>query len=329
MKPLKSLKPLPFVTPVVKALSCWPLALGAALGASAAAAQVLPGPTVQQVPAQPAAQGVQTAAPALGNVLSSTPILQPTTVARQSCTPAVAQVATPSSGAGAVMGAIAGGAVGSNIGSGAGAALATGIGVIAGAMMGDRIEGPGTRQVPGQNCTTQNVLEYRVQGYTVLYEYQGRQYTSQMQFDPGRVVALQFVTLNPSNPGEAALTVPVPAPAQVVPITGIVGSPQVTQVNPVVVPGTVVQPLTVAPQSVFIPAPTVVGPAFGFVDPWWPASSFSSSVFIGNGWGGPGWGGWGPGWGGHYRSGWGPGWGGGSRASISIGVSRGWGWRGW
>lgn len=288
--------------------------LSASLGAGWASAQVLPGPAVQQVPAQPPAQGVQAPAPALGNVLSSAPILQPTTVARQSCTPAVANVQTPSSGAGAIMGAIAGGAVGSNIGSGAGAALATGIGVIAGAMMGDRIEGPGTRQVPGQNCTTQNVLEYRVQGYTVVYEYQGRQYTSQMQFDPGRVVALQFVTLNPTNPGESALTVPVPAPAQVAPITGIVGSPQVVRVEPSVVTGAVV------PNTVFIPAPTVIAPVVGFGNPWWPATNFSSSIFIGSG-------GWGGGWGGFHGAGWGPGWG----SGVSIGISRGWGggWRGW
>lgn len=256
----------------------------------------------------------QSAPTFVGQVISSAPIIQPVTVARQTCVPGVATVPTPSSGAGAVMGAIAGGAIGSNIGSGAGAALATGVGVIAGAMMGDRVEGPSTRTVPTQNCTTQNVLEYRVQGFNVTYEFQGRQYSSQMQFDPGRTVALQMVTVTQPGTNEPAVSMPVPAPAQVAGINGVVNTPQ-----------QMAQPAMVAPGGV---APTVVyaAPQIIYADPWWP--SHSGTVFIGNGWGG--WGpGWGPGWGGHYRSGWGPGWGGGSRASISIGVSRGWGWRGW
>jgi uncharacterized protein YcfJ len=270
--------------------------------------------------AQATVQSVPTPAPvqAVGQVLSSTPIVQPVTVARQTCTPGVATVTTPPSGAGALMGAIAGGAIGSNIGSGAGQALAAGVGIIAGAMAGDRVEGQGTRNVPSQTCTTQNVLEYRVQGYTVVYDYQGRQYTSQMQFDPGRTVALQFVTINPVNPGEAASTVPVPAPAPVAqtapqwvpPATG--SAPLVGQVVPQPVPQTVVVPQVVTPQVVYAP-PTVV-----VADPWWPPVGYSSSVFIGSGWR--------SGWGGHYRGGWGPGyWG--PRSSVSIGISRGWwGW---
>jgi uncharacterized protein YcfJ len=298
------------------------------LASAAALAQGMP---PQAVPAQPVTPpGVALPAQAVGQVISSTPILQPVTVARQTCTPGTAAVQTPPSGAGAIMGAIAGGAVGSNIGSGAGAALATGIGVVAGAMMGDRIEGSGTRTVPTQSCTTQNVLEYRVQGYTVVYDYQGRQYTSQMQFDPGRTVALQFVTINPVNPGEAAATVPVPAPAQPAqpfpPVAQLAPPLGATQPSPqVITPGAaVVWPQTTVPQvvapQVVVTSPNVVyaPPTVVYTDPWWPPVGYSSSVFIGSGWRG----------GGYYRGGWGPGyWG--PRSSISIGVSRGWGWRGW
>jgi Glycine zipper 2TM domain len=97
-------------------------------------------------------------------------------------------------GAGAVMGAIAGGAMGNAIGDGNGRAAATAIGLFGGAILGNKIEGRGqshTRTV--QECSTQQVMENRVVAYNVVYEYAGRQYSTQMPQDPGRWVPVSVM----------------------------------------------------------------------------------------------------------------------------------------
>jgi hypothetical protein len=59
-----------------------------------------------------------------------------------------------------------------------------------GAIMGDRIEGPGQRLDPKPNqCSTQNVYENRLVGYNVVYEYAGKQYSVQLPQDPGNTIS--------------------------------------------------------------------------------------------------------------------------------------------
>jgi uncharacterized protein YcfJ len=142
-----------------------------------------------------------------GRVISSTPVVQQVVVPRQVCQDQMVTDPGQKSGAGAVIGGIAGGAMGNAIGNGSGRALATMIGLVGGAMMGDRIEGssePSTRIV--QQCGTQNVYENRTVAYNVVYEYAGRQYTTQMSQDPG-----SFVRLNVTPVGSLP---PPPPPVQ-------------------------------------------------------------------------------------------------------------------
>jgi uncharacterized protein YcfJ len=80
----------------------------------------------------------------VGRVISSTPVVQQVTVPRQTCGNEV--VPGQKSGAGALMGAIAGGAAGNAIGDGSGRAAATILGLFGGAILGDRIEGGGAPQ---------------------------------------------------------------------------------------------------------------------------------------------------------------------------------------
>lgn len=128
----------------------------------------------------------------VGRVLSTTPVIQQYAVPRQVCSTQQVAVEQPKTGAGGVMGAIAGGAVGNQIGHGGGRAAATVLGVVGGAILGDRIEGPGQTQVQNvQNCTTQTVYENRAVGYNVVYEYAGKQYTVQLPYDPGPTIKLQ------------------------------------------------------------------------------------------------------------------------------------------
>jgi uncharacterized protein YcfJ len=144
----------------------------------------------------------------VGRVISSTPVIQQVAVPRQVCTQN--QVVTPGqkSGAGAAMGAIAGGAIGNSIGQGFGRDAATMLGLIGGALMGDRVEGspaPEVRTV--QNCTNQVFYENRTTAYNVVYEFAGKQYSVQMPQDPGPTVRLQ---ITPMAPAPAAATLPAP-----------------------------------------------------------------------------------------------------------------------
>lgn len=136
-----------------------------------------------------------------GRVVSSTPVVQQVVVPRQVCQNQTVTVPGQKSGAGALIGGIAGGAVGNAIGDGSGRALATAIGLVGGAVVGHRIEGgspPQTQTV--QQCSTQNFQENRVVAYNVVYEYAGRQYSTQMQHDPGPFVRLSITPVNAAPP---------------------------------------------------------------------------------------------------------------------------------
>jgi uncharacterized protein YcfJ len=152
----------------------------------------------------------QVQADEIGKVISSTPIIQQVAVPRQVCSNE--QVVTPGqkSGAGAAMGAIAGGAVGNSMGQGSGRAAATMLGIFGGAILGDKIEGPGQAEVRNvQNCTQQMFYENRTMAYNVVYEFAGKQYTVQMPTDPGPTVRLQVTPVAPP---------PVPMNAGVPPV---------------------------------------------------------------------------------------------------------------
>ncbi len=131
-------------------------------------------------------------------VVSSVAIVQQVAVPRQVCTTQQVAVEQPKSGAGSLMGAVAGGAVGNQIGRGDGRTLATIAGVIGGAMLGDRIEGQPAPRVQEQTvCSNQTVYESRTIGYDVTYEYAGRQYRVQTPQDPGPVIRVQVNPLVP------------------------------------------------------------------------------------------------------------------------------------
>jgi len=166
----------------------------------------------------------QASAQETGRVISSTPVIQQVAVPRQVCTNTQVATQGQKSGAGALMGAIAGGTVGNNVGGGSGRTAATMLGVLGGAILGDKVEGapaPEVRTV--QNCTNQVFYENRTAGYHVVYEFAGKQYTVQMPSDPGPTVRLQITPMVPA-PSATPVTlpsnpVPMPmAPAGVPPV---------------------------------------------------------------------------------------------------------------
>jgi uncharacterized protein YcfJ len=147
----------------------------------------------------------------VGRVLSSTPVVQQVSVPRQVCNTQQVAVETQKSGAGALLGAIAGGVMGNAIGGGSGRAAATALGLFGGAVVGDRVEGGGQPYYQNvQRCGTQNYYENRTVAYNVVYEYNGRQYNVQLAQDPGPTIPLQVTPAGSSAPP------PVQAPVQTI-----------------------------------------------------------------------------------------------------------------
>lgn len=145
-------------------------------------------------------------------VISSVPVIQQVAVPQQVCSTQPVAVEQQKSGAGALMGAVAGGAVGNQIGSGGGRAVATMAGLLGGAMLGNRIEGsPGVAVQNQTTCSTQTVYENRTVGYNVTYEYAGRQYQVQTPQDPGPNIRVQVSPVLPTAPMAPA---PVVVPAR-------------------------------------------------------------------------------------------------------------------
>ena len=123
-----------------------------------------------------------------GQVLSRTAVYQQVAMPRQSCAQTVTPNA-PTSGAGAMTGAVTGAVLGTIIGDGRGAGAL--IGAVGGAIVGDRAESNANSQ-PVTTCTTQTVMENRLVGYNVVYEYAGKTYNVQLPQDPGPTIALQI-----------------------------------------------------------------------------------------------------------------------------------------
>jgi uncharacterized protein YcfJ len=135
--------------------------------------------------------GALASAQEVGKVISSVQVIQQVAVPRQVCSQEQAPVQQNKSGAGAAMGAIAGGVLGNQIGGGNGKTAATMLGIFGGAILGNNIEGaPAPQTQTVQNCTTQNVFENRVMGYNVTYEFNGKQYSVQLPRDPGPTIKL-------------------------------------------------------------------------------------------------------------------------------------------
>jgi uncharacterized protein YcfJ len=185
----------------------------------------------------------------IGQVVSRTALYQQVAVPRQTCTTAPVTVQNPSSGAGALMGAIAGGAVGSQFGGGSGNALATMAGVFGGAILGDRIENPGSRIQNQTTCTTQNIYENRLTGYQVVYDYAGKQYTVQLPQDPGPTLLLQVTPIGATSSATSSTqTSPPIGTTFSLPMTEAPAGNVVTTVN---VPTPVIQESRV----VYVPTP--------------------------------------------------------------------------
>lgn len=138
----------------------------------------------------------------VGRVLSSTPVIQQVAVPRTYCNQPTYVAPPPTSGAGGLMGAIAGGAIGSTIGHGTGTAAAVLIGTVGGAILGNNIEAGGARPQVAQVCGSETTYENRTVGYHVTYEYGGREFSAQLPYDPGPTIQLQVTPVSSGAPAQ-------------------------------------------------------------------------------------------------------------------------------
>jgi uncharacterized protein YcfJ len=131
----------------------------------------------------------------VARVISRTPVYQQVAVPHQTCTQSV-PVNAGTSGAGAMLGSIAGGAIGTALSDGRG--LGTVVGAIGGALLGDQMESISSNQ-PVTTCTTQTVIENRQVGFNVGYEYAGKTHSVQLAQDPGPTLTVQVTPLGISS----------------------------------------------------------------------------------------------------------------------------------
>jgi uncharacterized protein YcfJ len=201
----------------------------------------------------------------LARVISSTPVVQQIAVPQQVCTTQPMVMQAPPSGAGAVMGALAGGAMGNAIGDGGGRALATMIGLVGGAMVGNNIEGNRSQVQNVQQCGTQTRYQNRTTHYNVVYEYADKQYTIQMPNDPGPYVRLQVTPVGAMPAPQAGFAQPQQAqPAYGQPVYG----------QPVYNQPVYSQP--VYTQPVYVQQAPVVYPGYGYYSrPYYPPIGLS------------------------------------------------------
>ncbi len=189
-------------TPTAPPLEAPPLAGAPSVGLPPPAAEVVtsPAPPTSVVPVT-----------ALARVLSVTAAAQPVIGNRVVCTE-TAEVAAPTTGAGAVAGAIVGATVGHQIGGGAGNALATAAGAVGGALVGDQVEQGGRTQMV-RRCVTQSGPGV---AYQVVYEYAGQQYSATLPYHPGATLPVQITPVAPVS-GVSNVIMGAPAPVLVSP----------------------------------------------------------------------------------------------------------------
>lgn len=106
---------------------------------------------------------------------------------------------------GAIIGGVTGGLLGNTIGRGKGRVAAAAVGAGIGAIVGDRVDnnqrGGGyqrSQSRPVESCASVDNWQQIPAGYLVNYEYNGRQYSTVTQNDPGRFIPVH-VAVRPSG----------------------------------------------------------------------------------------------------------------------------------
>ena len=124
-------------------------------------------------------------------VLEVTPQYEEVNIPRKECVSDYVPERAPRQGsiAGPLIGGIAGGIIGAQVGKGNGRVASSAAGAAIGAIVGDRLSDRGPdeyyeREV--RRCEMVDHWETRLNGYRVVYRYQGHTQTIILPYDPGR-----------------------------------------------------------------------------------------------------------------------------------------------
>ena len=132
-------------------------------------------------------------------VLDVEPLMRTVRTPRQVCSDEIVshQAATndPKRVTGAVIGAVAGGVIGNQIGDGSGQTVATVAGAAAGGYAGSKIQkhmqdDKATQSIQ-QECRTVYDSAQQPDGYEVRYRLDGKEFTVQMDHDPGQRIPVE------------------------------------------------------------------------------------------------------------------------------------------
>jgi uncharacterized protein YcfJ len=126
-------------------------------------------------------------------VLYTSPIVERVSEPRQECWTETQASAPAPRGMGSyvapAIGAVVGGLLGSLVGSGNGRVVASATGAAVGAMAGHAIgnDNAASNQ-PVQRCRTVDATREVIQGYNVVYRYNGQDISTTLPYDPGQTV---------------------------------------------------------------------------------------------------------------------------------------------
>jgi uncharacterized protein YcfJ len=155
-------------------------------------------------------------------VVSATPIIDRVTETRQDCAnvpasqpPAQGSIAAP------IIGGVAGAILGNQVGRGSGRTAATAAGAIAGAVVGNSIGNQQARaeQQASPRCRTIESTRDVVNGYNVVYRYNGRDVATVLPYNPGPALQVS-VSVIQSAPPAAGYPAPAMASSAVPPPPG-------------------------------------------------------------------------------------------------------------
>lgn len=119
---------------------------------------------------------------------------------------------TDRSPVGAIIGGFAGGLLGSQIGKGNGRVAGAAVGAGVGAVVGDRVDNNqpsgGYRTRPVESCYTVDNWQTVTRGYFVTYHYNGRDYTTMTDNDPGDFIRVRVAVGPGYGPQRIAILEP-------------------------------------------------------------------------------------------------------------------------
>ena len=121
-------------------------------------------------------------------VISSRPIIERVTETRQECEPAHAPQKSSNSVVAPIVGGVVGGLIGHQVGQGSGQTAATIVGATGGSVAGSAIANRSNSQPAQQQCRTVETSREVVNGYDVVYRYNGREANVKLPYDPGNTL---------------------------------------------------------------------------------------------------------------------------------------------